>query len=404
MQRALLIVFVAGIGLLIYAVSAKRTPEARIRTLHAEALQFDIDRLGAVPATPDNAIADDPVAIALGQALFVDTRLSPSTAISCATCHDPVTGVPDNNPVAIGAGVGHRRTMPIAGAQFSPWLNWDGSADSLWSQALGPFENPDEIASTRSFVARAVLRHYRPQIEMLLPEAASYDESGWPDRASPALGGEAAQTWQDLDQRTREQIDRIFATTGKAIAAFERTVLPARNRLDDILADTPDATRFDKARMTDAEVRGLELFLGEAQCANCHAGPRFTDDFFHFTGVPSVSDTPDTGRLSGLDKVMGDPFNCLGPHSDDVQRTCPELVFAVSDPLLLNRAFRTPGLRGIGQRAPYMHSGQLATLRDVVQHYIRAPAIQGEGLHNDLRPLDLTEDDIEDLIAFLEML
>lgn len=404
MRRTLVIIFAAGIGFLAYVVATLRTPEVQVQAIHALAVQFDIDSLGPVPATPDNALADNPTAISLGRALFVDARLSPDAAISCATCHDPVTGAPDGNAVAIGAGVGHRRTMPIAGAQYSPWLNWDGSADSLWSQALGPLENPNEFASTRSFVAREVLRHHRRQIETLLPEAAGYDESDWPDSASPTQEGEPARVWARLDQPTRDQIDRIFATTGKALAAFQRTLLPSRNRLDDILAGTPGATTFDLARMTDAEVRGLELFVGKAQCANCHAGPRFTDDFFRFTGVPTLSGPPDTGRLAGLGKVMEDPFNCLGPHSDDAQRSCPELVFAVTDPLLLNRAFRTPGLRGVGKRAPYMHAGQLKTLRDVVQHYIDAPAIQGEGLHNDLRPLDLTEDDINALITFLEML
>ncbi|MDQ1850750.1 cytochrome c peroxidase [Gemmobacter fulvus] len=404
MRSALLIAFVLCIGLVAFFVSTMRTPEVRVQSIHALIRQFDIDSLGPVPASPDNALASNPAAIELGKALFADPRLSPSGTFSCATCHDPVTGMPDKNPVSIAAGIGHRRTMPIAGAQYSAWLNWDGSADSLWSQSLGPMENPNEIASTRSFVARAVLEHYRPQIEAVLPAASGFDESDWPVRASPVLEGEAALAWGRLDAQTRKQIDSVFVTAGKAIAAFERTLLPERNRLDDVLGETPEATTFTTARMSEAEVRGLELFVGEAHCVNCHAGPRFTDDFFHFTGVEPASATPDPGRLAGLEIVRSNPFNCLGPHSDDPQRACPELTFAVTDPLILNRAFRTSGLRGVGKRTPYMHAGQLATLREVIRHYIDAPAIKGEGLHNDLMPLNLTEDDMDALIAFLQML
>jgi len=108
---------------------------------------------------------------------------------------------------------------------------------------------------------------------------------------------------------------------------------------------------------------------------NCHNGARLTDDHFHNTGVPASSlvGAIDSGRSTGVRDVTGNEFNCLGKFSDAKPEQCGELRFAVSEGPELLRAFKTPSLRNVAERAPYMHAGQIATLSAVIDHYATAP-------------------------------
>ena len=122
------------------------------------------------------------------------------------------------------------------------------------------------------------------------------------------------------------------------------------------------------------EVRGLRLFIGKAQCVSCHNGPLLSDQQFHNTGVPPRDAArPDRGRAAATAAVRSDEFNCLGPFSDARPEQCQELRFMVTDDPALEGAFKTPGLRGVADRPPYMHAGQFATLEQVVRHYVAAP-------------------------------
>src|SRR5581483_2000873 len=105
--------------------------------------------LGPLPADPTNAVADDPVAIALGEQLFFDTRFSSNGAVACATCHDPERGW--SNGTSRGQGVGRtsRHVPTLWNAGYNRWYNWDGGADTLWMQAIGPWEHPDEVGGDR---------------------------------------------------------------------------------------------------------------------------------------------------------------------------------------------------------------------------------------------------------------
>src|SRR5688500_4290223 len=94
-----------------------------------------IGSLEPLPADPTNRVADDPSAAGFGKRLFFDTRLSSSGKVACATCHLPEREFQDGTPLASGVGTTNRRTMPIIGAAYSPFLFWDGRKDSLWSQA-----------------------------------------------------------------------------------------------------------------------------------------------------------------------------------------------------------------------------------------------------------------------------
>ncbi len=132
----------------------------------------------------------------------------------------------------------------------------------------------------------------------------------------------------------------------------------------------------------------------------CHNGPLLTDQHFHNTGVPPRGAAQlDRGRAAATAKVRDDIFNCLGPFSDAKPAQCQELRFMATNDPALEGAFKTPSLRNVATRAPYMHAGQLASLDDVVQHYAKAPAAAVG--HTERAPLRLSEQEVKDLVAFL---
>jgi cytochrome c peroxidase len=111
-------------------------------------------------------------------------------------------------------------------------------------------------------------------------------------------------------------------------------------------------------------------------------------------------------------KLLADEFNCLGRYSDTRPEQCGELNFLATDDAAQLAAFRTPSLRNVSERAPYIHAGQLATLEDVVRHYAQSPpaplghnelARPGER-HERRQPIRLSEEDVADLAAFLRTL
>jgi cytochrome c peroxidase len=170
----------------------------------------------------------------------------------------------------------------------------------------------------------------------------------------------------------REQFRRVFGTelnadgVNKAIAAYERTILSGNAPYDRFRAGDADA-------LSPSARRGLALFEGRAGCAACHAGFNFTDEGFHNLGIGMDAEAPDLGRytVTGVQRDKG--------------------------------AFKTPTLRDVALRPPYMHDGSLATLAEVVAFY------DGGGMPNPwlspgLEPLGLTAREQADLVAFLESL
>jgi hypothetical protein len=212
----------------------------------------------------------------------------------------------------------------------------------------------------------------------------------------------------------------VFANMGKTIAAYEKSLQHEPSRLDRYVDAVESGRTADLAVLQPGEVRGLRLFIGKGQCVSCHNGPLLTDQQFHNTGVaPRDAARPDPGRAGATAKVRSDEFNCLGPFSDAKPGQCQELRFMVDDDPALLGAFKTPGLRGVAQRAPYMHAGQLATLEQVVRHYRAAPhaavghselthrhaegASGGAGIpkHDERAPIELTDVETSDLVSFL---
>ena len=197
-----------------------------------------------------------------------------------------------------------------------------------------------------------------------------------------------------------EEVDRAFANIGKAIAAYERLLLPGESRFDQYVEHVLDGgDRLEQEFLDVDEIRGLRLFIGDARCTECHNGPLFTNNEFHNTGLLSaLGDTPDRGRIDGVREVMADPFNCLGPFSDDPERNCAELRYARTGVELIG-ATRTPSLRNLNNTAPFQHKGQLVTLSDVLTHYDQAPpAMIG---HNEAKELYLRDWELRALEAFL---
>jgi len=389
-----------GVGAAIFALwpRADRWTAAETATLRT----LWLGSLPPLPADPSNRFADDPRAAALGERLFFDARLSVNGQVSCGTCHRPELGFQDGLPLAQGVGVTDRRTMPLAGMVYSPWLFWDGRKDSLWAQALGPLENPVEHGGTRVQYAHLIAAHYRVEYEALF--GALPDLTGLPAVAGPVDDPAARAAWEALDPAARAAVTQIFVNMGKAIAAFERTILPAPTRFDAYVeALLAGDARAMRASLSPDEVAGLRLFIGPANCVQCHNGPLFTDNDFHNTAVPAVPGLPeDTGRAAGARLVLADEFNCLSPYSDAAPEQCAELRFMLSEGEQLLRAFKPPSLRNAAQRPPYMHAGQFATLEETLAHYNSAPPAPAG--HSELEPLNLSLTELAQLQAFLHAL
>jgi cytochrome c peroxidase len=221
-----------------------------------------------------------------------------------------------------------------------------------------------------------------------------------------------------MDGRQRENVSRVFSNMGKAIAAYEKSLQHEPTRLDRYIDAVVSGNPAAREMLQPNEVKGLRLFVGKAQCVSCHNGPLFTDQQFHNTGVPPrVAANPDRGRAGATVKVRSDEFNCLGPFSDANAGQCQELRFMVTDDPALEGAFKTPGLRGVAQRPPYMHAGQFTTLEQVVRHYVAAPhaavghselthrhAGAAASQHAERAPIELSDAELADLVSFLNAL
>ncbi len=367
----------------------------------ATARTLSLATLPALPADPSNAVADNPAAIVLGEALFNDTGLSANGEVACATCHLEERQFQDDLPLSKGVGTTGRRAMPLRGAGYASWLFWDGRKDSLWAQAIGPMESAVEHGFTRSQVADYIAANYAEPYAALFGPLPTLPQS----QAASPLGNEAQQAaWAVLDAAQQDQINRVFSNAGKAIAAFERTLMPLENRFDRyVAARVAGEAPAENATLTQQEIDGFKIFAGKGECVNCHNGPRLTDEFFHNTGVASPQNPViDFGRLEAIAQVQNDEFNCLGAYSDADPAQCGTLRFMSTDEHLFERAYKPPSLRGVADRPPYMHAGQFATLALVVEHYNRAgPSISG---HSELEPLGLSTDEKAALVAFLKTL
>ncbi|HMB24638.1 MAG TPA: cytochrome-c peroxidase, partial [Anaerolineales bacterium] len=244
-----------------------------------------IGSLPSLPVDPSNQYADNPEAAAFGQKLFFDTRFSSNSKVSCATCHLPGQLFQDGTPLAHGVGTTNRRTMTILGTAYSPWLFWDGRKDSQWAQALGPMESPVEHGGNRTLYTHLISEFYADEYTALFGPLP--DLSHLPLNAGPVADPEAAANWEAMSREDQEAVTRIYVNMGKSIAAYERHLNPGEARFDRYVeAVLNDDYKSASEILTPDEIAGLKLFIGPANCTNCHNGPLFTNNDFHNTGIP----------------------------------------------------------------------------------------------------------------------
>ncbi len=321
--------------------------------------------LGLDPEAIAKGIPQDnpltPAKVELGKQLYFDGRLSADGTVSCASCHDPAHGWADPGQFSKGVAgkLGGRNAPTVINRVLGKVQFWDGRAGTLEQQALGPIENPVEMAAKLDDVVTKLngLPGYKAQFERV-------------------FGGPA----------TKERI-------ALAIAAFERTVLSGASRVDlddeaERFAKVDESDEFDaetrarakaareavaRAPLTESEKRGKKLFFNKASCALCHSGQNYTDELFYNLGVGAQAKTPDEGLC------------VISKKAEDWGK------------------FKTPGLRNIAESAPYMHDGSEATLEAVVDYYDRG-GTKNKNLSDRIKPLGLTKEEKADLVAFMKAL
>ncbi len=311
----------------------------------------------APPADPTNAHADDPAAAALGRALFADRNLSPSGRFSCGGCHHPTQAFVDGRPTGVGAATGGRNTPSVLFSAHSRWQFWDGCADTLWAQALGPVENPGEMASSRLFVAHVIASQYASQYVPVfgalpaLGDAARFPPDGHP--------GDAA--WDAMAPADQLAVNRVFSNFGKAVAAYERSLRAQPGAFDRYVAG-------DAAALSATARDGLARWF-EAGCVQCHYGPLLTDDSFHDVRMPTgrADGVADRGRIDAIAQLRASAFRSDGPYSDS-DAGAPHLAGLAEDGAMLGQ-FHTPSLRGVAATGPWGHGGTFTTLDAVVRNY-----------------------------------
>ena len=327
---------------------------------------------------PSNRVSAHPEAIDLGERLFFEPRLSPSGKVLCATCHVPFRGWQDARARAFGLAEAERNTPSIVNVRYNRWFGWDGAGDSLWAQSLRPILEAREMGGSQAEAVALV----RGDPELACRFGKTF---GIPPPADDAA---------------------VFAAIGKALAAFQETIVSARTPFDEFRDALEKGDRGGLSRYPLAAQRGLRMFVGRGNCSVCHFGPGFSNGEFHDTGVPFfVAGGADAGRHGGIKKLQSNPFNLLGRHNDDREGRSAIKTRHVALEHRNFGEFKVPSLRNVALSAPYMHNGSLATLADVVAHYSE---ISPDRLHSDgetlLKPLRLSREESADLVAFLESL
>ena len=327
---------------------------------------------------PSNRVSGNPLAIELGERLFFDPRLSPSGKVLCATCHAPFRDWQDGRARAFGLQETDRNTQSLLNVRYQRWFGWDGAGDSLWAQSVRPILEAREMGGSQAQVAALV----RGDADLSCRFGRVFG-------APPPAADEA-----------------VLAGIGKALAAFQETLVSGRSPFDDFRdalarGDVPSMKKYPEAAQ-----RGLRIFVGRGNCATCHVGPAFTNGEFHDTGVPFfIKGGADAGRHGGIRKLEANPLNLLGAYNDDKTGASAVKTRQVALEHRNFGEFKVPSLRNVAQSAPYMHNGSLETLADVVRHYSE---VSPDRIHSDgealIKPLRLTAAEMSDVVAFLESL
>jgi cytochrome c peroxidase len=367
-----------------------------------------------------NKWGDHAGAATLGQHFYFEKRYSSNGMVSCATCHNPSQGWQDSRantssgpdptrftgrhaPTVINAAYG-------SGAPDSAcWHFWDGRADSQWSQALGPPESDVEMGGTRTRIAYLITKHYKTQYTGVFGE---FPAALWKADGSAAGHGDiktGSPEWEALGATVQTAINTVYVNFGKAISAYERKIISRESKADRYLRELK-AGKPESEIFSSAEKLGLKVFVSKGRCVTCHRGANYSDWKFYNIGesqtAPNVP-AADEGRAEGVAKAKSGEFNCNSQWSDHPNKaSCPINKVTVSAVDL--GAFKTPGLRDVSKTAPYMHTGRLKTLEEVVDHYNdgggQAGTFVGTPTERSIVKLGLTVDEKAGLVAFMKAL
>lgn len=312
--------------------------------------------------------------IELGRQLYFDRRLSSDGTVSCATCHSPDFSYGFNSQFGIGVGgqLGGRNSPVSFNRILADVQFWDGRAATLEEQAVGPIANPIEMGNTHKGAVEEIAKHpvYVKQFEAIWgPESLNIDN------------------------------------VGSAIATFERTLVTGpspydyytilepflkvytKEDLEYLEEDDPETWKAylaaksaaDAHPMSESAIRGKDLFFSEkSNCTACHAGANFSDELYHNLGVGMEGWEKDESKVDWGRYVVTKNEKDKG-------------------------AFKTPTVRNAALTGPYMHDGSQKTLREVVDWYAKG-GHANPWLSDKVKKLDLTEQDKQDLVAFMEAL
>lgn len=423
--------FVQLLGVATLALAAgcdESPPPAGLASIDAELRraigQWNVVPIGAMPS-------QNPARVALGRALLFDKVLSGNRDIACATCHDPAQHAADGLPLAVGTGgtgEGPARMLG-AGREFVPrsapsllnaslglqYVFWDGRLTRHGLHPADSLDQPPLPATAHVLVAQAML----PVLNRreMRGEPGDVDVFGNPNELAQFADTAATAIWQAVVNRLLAIPEYVtlfnaaFPTVGtanlrfvhaaEAIAAFQMAALTKTNSPFDRYLNRDDAALSLEAK------RGALLFFGEARCSTCHNGPFLGGNSFANTGVPQLG--PGVGAGTPLDLGRGEIF----------------------DNEFYRFVFRVVPLRNVELTAPYFHNGAFATLEGAVRHYTdvptslhtydpaQLPPAVRDSYHGDAatidailanldfrvrEPIELTDAEIADLVAFLESL
>jgi cytochrome c peroxidase len=258
-----------------------------------------------IRADPGNRVSGRREAVAFGERLFFDQRLSAGGKFSCGTCHVPERNWTDNRARGVAIAEVDRNVPTLMNVRLGRAFGWDGAAESLPAQSLRPILDARELGSTPRHVAELVRRD-----EQL---ACRYRKAFG---AAPSPSDDQA----------------VLADVGRALAAFQETFETPPTPFDRFRDALARGERITPLIYSEAAQRGARLFVGKGGCSACHSGPNFSDGGFHDNGFSAYASA---GRAD--------------PGRDG--------------------RFKVPTLRHLFLTAPYGHHGEVGTLADAVRHY-----------------------------------
>jgi len=335
-----------------------------------------LEQVGVPVAATRAAIPADnpqtPQKVALGEKLFFDGRLSVDGTVACSTCHDPGRAFTDGLAVSIGVKgrIGQRNAPTVLNALYNKFQFWDGRVKTLEEQAALPITNPSEMG--------------QPSLDAAVTQISAL--------------AEYQQAFREVFGHAPNGGDLL-----RAIAAYERTQFSFDSPFDRFVAG-------DKHAISDSAKRGWVLFNTRARCNKCHAltdkardETYFTDNDFHNIGIGIVRHNVVVLACQAEQRVNSGDTAAIDHAA--IQTDMSALGrFLITKKEADIASFKTPDLRNVLMTAPYFHDGSQETLWDAMDHYNKGDGVRNPYLDEDIQPLALKEDEIDDVVEFLASL